>query len=606
LFRVIVTDGFNSASGLSPSFKVPNRAPIVQFVAPRTGAVIPASEQILLEVMASDPEDIQVNSYAWTSLHNSVTTNLGTSSEPRFLIASGLAPGTYTLTCNAIDSTSQSGSAAITITVSGSFTAPPLDSDGDGIPDSIDNCPTTFNPTQADSDGDGVGDACDNCPVTFSLNQADRDLDGIGDACDPCPLGKIVAIGVDGAAEPGYGPAIAVQNTSTSAGDSTVGDENNSTGSELDNLHAFIDCDTLFIHIAGNLAIGSGDSIDVFIDSTSGGQNKLRAGNPVGLAGLSEVTTGTPGMTFETGFTADYWVGLTNVWQTLNVTAALNGTYCQLTAAGVNPQQVNLGQALAYGSGLFTGGAANTLGIRATIDNSNRFGVAAGTGPSNGANVITGVELSIPLSSIDSPGCDIRVFVVLRDTTGTGGGAGDNLTNQTLPGIGGGAALGAARNVNFATVPGTQIATVTRAVVGAAAADLQPATLGKKFTVSVPVYAPAPFTIQWRRNGVNVVNNSRTSGATTPELTIDPARNSDRGVYTAAVTTACGTFSSAGALLNFCPADYNESGTVSVQDIFDFLAGYFAGNPRADFNGSGGLSVQDIFDFLAAYFTGCA
>ena len=54
-----------------------------------------------------------------------------------------------------------------------------------------------------------------------------------------------------------------------------------------------------------------------------------------------------------------------------------------------------------------------------------------------------------------------------------------------------------------------------------------------------------------------------------------------------------------------CRADFNRSGAVSVQDIFDFLAAYFAGNPRADFNGSGAVTVQDIFDFLAAYFAGC-
>ncbi len=35
-----------------------------------------------------------------------------------------------------------------------------LDSDGDGVPDSIDNCPGRANPDQKDSNGDGVGDAC--------------------------------------------------------------------------------------------------------------------------------------------------------------------------------------------------------------------------------------------------------------------------------------------------------------------------------------------------------------------------------------------------------------------------------------------------------------
>ena len=54
-----------------------------------------------------------------------------------------------------------------------------------------------------------------------------------------------------------------------------------------------------------------------------------------------------------------------------------------------------------------------------------------------------------------------------------------------------------------------------------------------------------------------------------------------------------------------CAADFNHSGSVTVQDIFDFLAAYFAGTAGADFNSSGTITVQDIFDFLAAYFTGC-
>ncbi len=101
------------------------------------------------------------------------------------------------------------------------------DADGDGIKDSIDNCPTIFNPVrpqftdgkQADADSDGYGDACDpyplcpdndsscatfnpelsdrdkdgvidrldNCISVSNPDQLDTDLDGIGDACDPCP-----------------------------------------------------------------------------------------------------------------------------------------------------------------------------------------------------------------------------------------------------------------------------------------------------------------------------------------------------------------------------------------------------------------------------------
>ncbi len=43
------------------------------------------------------------------------------------------------------------------------------DSDGDGVFDSGDNCPTVYNPDQADSDGDGLGDACDRC---LTVNKA--------------------------------------------------------------------------------------------------------------------------------------------------------------------------------------------------------------------------------------------------------------------------------------------------------------------------------------------------------------------------------------------------------------------------------------------------
>jgi hypothetical protein len=61
------------------------------------------------------------------------------------------------------------------------------DSDGDGVPDTTDNCPLTANPGQEDADDDGKGDACDNCPNTANPNQEDADSDGRGNACDNCP-----------------------------------------------------------------------------------------------------------------------------------------------------------------------------------------------------------------------------------------------------------------------------------------------------------------------------------------------------------------------------------------------------------------------------------
>jgi hypothetical protein len=54
-----------------------------------------------------------------------------------------------------------------------------------------------------------------------------------------------------------------------------------------------------------------------------------------------------------------------------------------------------------------------------------------------------------------------------------------------------------------------------------------------------------------------------------------------------------------------CKADFNKVNGLGVQDIFDYLAGWFASDPSADSNGDSVLSVQDIFDFLGAWFAGC-
>ncbi len=55
------------------------------------------------------------------------------------------------------------------------------DGDGDGRPDTCDNCPSVPNGDQTNSDGDQWGDACDDCPsvaTTWAVPPGDDDCDG--------------------------------------------------------------------------------------------------------------------------------------------------------------------------------------------------------------------------------------------------------------------------------------------------------------------------------------------------------------------------------------------------------------------------------------------
>lgn len=54
-----------------------------------------------------------------------------------------------------------------------------------------------------------------------------------------------------------------------------------------------------------------------------------------------------------------------------------------------------------------------------------------------------------------------------------------------------------------------------------------------------------------------------------------------------------------------CLADFNHDGSVSQQDLFDFLQAYHSGNMSADYARDGRIGPQDLFNFLAAYQHGC-
>jgi hypothetical protein len=78
-----------------------------------------------------------------------------------------------------------------------------VDTDGDGVPDSADNCPTVYNPIVAQWIGiDGM----------HSNSQPDFDLDTVGDACDLCP--KVFNDGGPCGSETGSGSASLTEGSS--------------------------------------------------------------------------------------------------------------------------------------------------------------------------------------------------------------------------------------------------------------------------------------------------------------------------------------------------------------------------------------------------------
>ncbi|MGH7291612.1 MAG: thrombospondin type 3 repeat-containing protein, partial [Myxococcota bacterium] len=120
------------------------------------------------------------------------------------------------------------GNTLATATVGGT------DTDGDGVIDASDNCPTIANFDQSDTDSDGVGQVCDNCTgvsnsrvvagflttntwATLTGGQRDDDHDGFGNVCDG-DFATTASVNVNGADTTQYKTAIGKSRTGDTCG----------------------------------------------------------------------------------------------------------------------------------------------------------------------------------------------------------------------------------------------------------------------------------------------------------------------------------------------------------------------------------------------------
>jgi hypothetical protein len=281
------------------------------------------------------------------------------------------------------------------------------------------------------------------------------------------PLGGAV---IDGTPETNaYGCVpLSVQAIGSSAGENDEGQIDVADGSALDAAYGRIENGVLYLVLAGNLQ-SDFHKLELFFDTGAAGQNTLTNINPnvdpyygnsalaIMGAGGPGGTNGTPGLTFDAGFTASYWMDVSCGGSPF----ALYANYAQLYPGGGDTNGYYLGQTVGAPTNgtLFAGtstNAFNPFGIQVALNNSNTGGVDDSPcyETSGQQSVTTGVELGIPLAALGSPTGAVKVCAFINAESH------NDVSDQVLGPIWDGTGtfctndLGVSSAVNFATLPG--------------------------------------------------------------------------------------------------------------------------------------------------------
>ncbi|MFC2025881.1 thrombospondin type 3 repeat-containing protein [Chloroflexota bacterium] len=171
--------------------------PVVLINTPNNGENLDVGHTAVVQSVARDERKVIRNEF-WVNdeLQRVETSSLegGISPFPMMLDWQPEVPGEYTLTFRAFNSFGKRGQASISIQA-----IQMEDSDGDGVPDTIDECPDLVGLAAADGcpdgDRDGISDLSDACPEVVGLpessgcpapSEGDMDGDGVLDSVDFC------------------------------------------------------------------------------------------------------------------------------------------------------------------------------------------------------------------------------------------------------------------------------------------------------------------------------------------------------------------------------------------------------------------------------------
>lgn len=263
----------------------------------------------------------------------------------------------------------------------------------------------------------------------------------------------VFSIEVDGERDDEYGEALSVQQVQTGFGD---------PGSELDAAYSVLLDDKLYLMLTGNLEPNF-NKLEIFIDSESGGQNKIISNLNPNNDNWAEKFDG---FTFDSGFSADYL---------LIVRHGFGSTQLDLdfTELGVGGSGGMVGRFDPINSGN-NGPFEASNGLVIGFNNTNSAGVGSNQGQlanqEQAMLVRTGTELAIPLELIGSPKNEIRICVMIN------GQGHDYLSNQFLgampewtgnlgtDGLGGYVDNSSLRNIDLNDFEGDQFFVITNQV----------------------------------------------------------------------------------------------------------------------------------------------